>query len=50
MFVAKGQNFTKLWKWKKKKNCEKSKNKGEKSEKIADLGSYHNQPSAEGLA
>ena len=35
---------------KKKKNCEKSKNKGEKSEKIADLGSYPNQPSAEGLA
>ena len=33
-----------------KKNCEKSKNKGEKSEKIADLGSYPNQPSAEGLA
>ena len=30
--------------------CEKSKNKGEKSEKIADLGSYPNQPSAEGLA
>ena len=35
---------------KKKKNCKKSKNKGEKSEKIADLGSYPNQPSAEGLA
>ena len=45
--MAKGQNLTKL---NEKENCEKSKNKGEKSEKIADLGSYPNQPSAEGLA
>ena len=33
----------------KKKNCEKSKNEG-KSEKIADLWSFLDQPSAEGLA
>ena len=31
-------------------NRVKSKNKGEKSEKIADLWSFLNQPSAEGLA
>ena len=46
--MGKGKIFTILQEL--KKNCEKSKNKGEKSEKIADLGSYPNQPSAEGLA